>query len=306
MRNEIVVGVLVFIISAPFGYITNSYLSRDKVTIENLEIIPVSSKFIINKGELSKIKNFRYSDNYTNNFRFQNLPDELNSYQVSWLERNLMDNKIDAEIYLKDIRFSLNVVNSMPEGSKGQEIFSSIDSSIITPSIYVEPKEVSKLDVMNSLRNKISAIESHLNDIVVLMRKISEFNEVRTGAFNIVATLLNSGDTDGLVKYKGLISIKNYGDQIPVEIKRDQIKPEFFGYFGGLDNFSSKSKSTSISKRSMVELIFSISDENYNDKLVQEVRELVKTKRPLDINLSLTDFRNEKITSEYYKLYATD
>ena len=307
MRVEIITGVLIFIISTFLGYQLNDYLSRDRITIQNVEVIPATKKYAIDRKRLAVINNSSHISMFSSGgYLLPDLPDELSNSQLEWLKMHLNTKKASADIFADRLSAALKNISSISDNASGKELLAATDLVSI-PSLYFEPNETKKGEVLASLERAESNVKNYITTINQLIVEMDSFKSVRTGDFEIVVTLLNSGDTDGLIKYDGTMKIDSYKESIPISVdltspQGDYQKPMYMSY----PSISDKRQSTRVEKRSMVQIIFVVDKDNVGGKIIGEIKKKVSKEQSFEISVQLVDFRGERIDSIKYRSYATD
>ncbi len=313
MRNEIITGVLVFIISTILGYHLNDYLSRDKITIQNVEVIPATKKYAIDQKKLAAIEDKSRGIGLfsSGGYLLSNFPDELNNSQLKWLKRQLNNKKVSAEIIKDKIKSAVNNVATMNDNASGEELLAVTDPMSI-PMVYLDPKQTKKKDVLSALERMEIKLDDYIETIAQIVSDIDSFKSVRTGDFEVVVTLLNSGNTDGLIKYDGTMKIDTYKESIPIRVNSSSFL-QSYGYGNNIPMYTAlasiideKLRSTKIEKRSMVQISFAIDKDNGGGKIIGEIEQKVSKKESFEVSVQLVDFRGENIDSTKYRSYATD
>jgi hypothetical protein len=115
------------------------------------------------------------------------------------------------------------------------------------------------------------------------------FKPERTGLLKIKLTLLNSGDTDGLVKEGGELHVGNPND--PLNIIEKNTPDNIYGTFYVQDQFQS------VLKRSMVQKIFIVNESKTAQGAINEFKTMVKQGLATPIRITLYDIRDDPIRS---------
>ncbi|MCG9688698.1 hypothetical protein L1D13_17480, partial [Vibrio tubiashii] len=128
--------------------------------------------------------------------------------------------------------------------------------------------------------SKLSHHEKHLK----------EFSTSRTGEVLVSTTLLNRGNTDGLIKRKATLNIASYDQSIPLQIVSGE-------YYRGSHIAPSPivNSPTTIYKRSMNQVLFEVDKSKVNGGMLKELNALIRNANPFTFTVSLTDFRGDTI-----------
>jgi len=299
--------VLIFIVSTFVGYQLNDYLSRDRITIQNVEVIPATKKYAIDRKKLAIINNSReISILSSGGYLLPDLPDKLSNSQLKWVKRYLNTKKASAEIFKDKMRSAVKNITPLNDNSSGEELLAATELMSI-PTLFFNPKETKKKDILAALERTEKNLSDYITTITQLISEMEAFKSVRTGDFEVVVTLLNSGDTDGLIKYEGTMKVDTYKESIPIRVNLSSSQGG-----GGMSMFMpftsipEKQQSTKIEKRSMVQISFTIDKDNGGGKIIGEIERKVSQRKSFEVSVKLVDFRGENIDSTKYRSYATD
>ena len=193
---------------------------------------------------------------------------------------HLNTKKASADIFADRLSSALKNISSISDNASGKELLAATNLVTI-PSLYFEPNKTKKGEILASLERAESNVKNYITTINQLIVEMDSFKSVRTGDFEIVVTLLNSGDTDGLIKYDGTMKIDSYKESIPISVdltspQGDYQKPVYMSY----PSISDKRQSTRVEKRSMVQIIFVVDKDNVGGKIIGEINNRAKRLMP--------------------------
>ena len=309
MGQKIFVALLVFVISTPSGYWLNSYLSRERLSVEYAQIEPTLNTYRINTELFARIQAFRFSNYFSGGgISFQPLGSELTSDEVAALIVDLSSQKASALVQLENIESDLELLKSIAPDSQELAVFIATK----TPHInfrYGDDSGLSKEAVLKVVKDSRDDIAEYIRNIDTLNASLRGFERARSGDFVVVVTVLNAGNTDGLVAKEGGLKSAQYSElgSIPIRVANktvQELRPR--GLFYGFPEQLSAGGDTKIEKRSMSELTFKINRERAGTKMVDELEDTVRDGRPIDFTVELKDFRGQILPTKQFKLYATD
>ena len=294
MKKEIVVGLLVFILSTPLGYMLNSFLSRDRLSIENVELIPVKTRIRFDRARLAEINDFVGMNGYNSGFVFMNLNEILDEQQKSMLLNQLLTKEASTEVGLRNLEKSLELAEKYPVEAPIEGLFSQLPTnSYPYPYFGNDVKEMTIDRFKTELQNNIDRHANHLENVKSFIESLQAFEGKKTGDFELIVTVLNAGDTDSLVKYEGEICLSKCESKIALKLKEDEPNKALPYHLGPPEQLSSTS--TSVSKRSMLELKFKVDAGNSGKTALSEIGSKIINDDEFKYSLTLFDFRKDKI-----------
>jgi hypothetical protein len=110
----------------------------------------------------------------------------------------------------------------------------------------------------------------------------------------IKLTLLNSGDTDGLIKQHGKLNFTTQTDSLPIIESKET--DNLYGISYVQDQFQS------VPKRSMVQRNFILHESKAGPELINHFKNLVKKGSPVPITITVYDIRDDPIHSKNFSL----
>ena len=308
MGQKIFVALVVFVISTPSGYWLNSYLSRERLSVDYVQIEPTLNTYPINTELLARIQDFRVSNYFGGGMLLPPLGPELNSDEVAALIVDLSSQKASALVQLENTENDLELLQTLASGSQELAVFIATK----TPHINFRNGDdlgLSKESVLKVVKDSRDDIVEHIGNIDTLSARLSGFERARTGDFSVVVTVLNAGNTDGLVAKEGGLNIAQYPElgSIPIRIANKNVhdlRPRDLLY--GFPAQLGAGGDTKVEKRSMSELTFKLNRERAGAQMVDELEDTVRNGRPIDFTVELKDFRGQILPTKKFKLYATD
>lgn len=300
MKNEAVVAVLATLLAGPVGYFYNDWQAKDSLSIEQVEATPVFSKTPFNREIVSDL-NLIYTFQIPIPFTTQNFDwfgPELSNNQVNTilyqLEHISYVCSIVLDAYNKDLTFLKTLEPKVPFN----HIASKLTPGFI-PTVY-DWNNTFVSDLITMYEDKILKMGEYMTKLTQHKKHLTEFNTSRTGEVLISTTLLNKGNTDGLIKYRATLNIATYDQNIPLKIVDNA--PNFES---NISPYSSVTPSTTIYKRSMNQVLFEVDKSRVNGDMLKELNALIKNANPFTFTLSVTDFRGDIITSKPTKMFAS-
>ena len=183
-KYDIGIALGIFIISTLLGYFFNSYVTKDNISIENVELIPTYHSLEFNSELFSEIETLK-----ENSFMLSgvghNYPDELNENY-----RNLLSSQLKRDISKANAKISIikKLKQSIEKGEIPIESQNLIRIYTLTPNQKITPQEILKrVDYHITSLTKLQQKETELLD------EIQEFKKNRNGNCKISITFLNSG-----------------------------------------------------------------------------------------------------------------
>ncbi|WP_281612657.1 hypothetical protein [Flammeovirga sp. SubArs3] len=290
-KYDLGIGLGIFIISTLIGYFFNSYMSKDDINIENVEIIPEYHRFNFNRKLFSEIETLKETSFMFGGRIMQEYPDELNeNYKailLSQLKRDL--SKANAK---------LTQLNKLKQNIETGDILIESQSLINFYPTYQNQKPT-KEKLLKQVDYKIASITRLQEKEKALLNEIRQFRKSRNGKCKISITFLNSGNTDGLVKPEAKLIIKPYDEPIAIKVLDSEENNQLSPYFPVSQ--SSPKVSTAIPKRSMVNLKFQIvEDEVGKKRILEDLQQMLIKKQNFRCKVRITDFRNDEYESNFY------
>lgn len=288
-KYDIGIALGIFIISTLLGYFFNSYVTKDNISIENVELIPTYHSLEFNSELFSEIETLK-----ENSFMLSgvghNYPDELNENY-----RNLLSSQLKRDISKANAKISIikKLKQSIEKGEIPIESQNLIRIYTLTPNQKITPQEILKrVDYHITSLTKLQQKETELLD------EIQEFKKNRNGNCKISITFLNSGNTDGLIRPQAELLIDGYDETIALKVFEGKENTEFNPYLPS--SHTSPATSTAIAKRSMVNITFGIDEDEVKKGIFDEFRQKLIEKQSFNYVVKITDFRNDEYKSGSY------
>ncbi len=290
--KELFIGALIGLVFSPLaaymGYILNDYLSREKLSIANVELVPEVATFADSSGTGPAIFN---SDLYRQ-FAFGNRTTQGLSDQYSTITKGSADEirgrlRRFERFLLQHEKEMDSLQNILTKKTSGDILVRLISSGVAeNPAIYQDVY----YHVKNCLAQEKSNAQTIRGKTGQFIAKLEKFPFTRTGKIRMYITLLNTGNTDGLVKSTGeLVVVKNSSK---VEIA---ISP----YSEDAPSSTSLSvTSAKVEKKSMATYLFLVNSGDLADKDVRTLHELVKKNSTDELIFNLTDVYGRNIQSK--------
>lgn len=154
-----------------------------------------------------------------------------------------------------------------------------------SPSTQISDAESPSLRTF--LSKKKEEMKECVSNATEIIRDIQNAKREKTGEVDIMVTLLNSGNTDGLIRSDGKIVISGIDEPLDI-IYQDDPK-------GGLQGLDYTPAAIGIEKRSMISVTFSLDDSTTSPAALKTLRESVKNRARIEFSVELKDFRDQTI-----------
>jgi hypothetical protein len=302
-----ITAVIITPITVYLTYGLNDYLSKDKISIERVDLIPHTTKPLYPSKEIMvldqnlRFKNYlasRGSTVYQFNPGFYRNPlrQYLNRKDIDEIITVLNDfSKFDEELKIREDA----AIQKLENYNRGDNIYGIISSLrhphvIYAPIVGENDAEVVKslLELLRNSRNYIESAHQYTSNILNILEG---FKPERTGMVEIEIILLNSGDTDGLVKQEGKLYINNRIKD-PIYITEKSRRNNEYNLLDIPEQIRS------IPKRSMVQKIFTIDVSGTPSGILNTFKNMVIDGDRTPYKVTLDDIRDVPIHSNPFYL----
>lgn len=300
MKKEAIAAVLATLLAGPIGYYFNDWQTKDIISIEQVEATPLFSRIPFNREIVRDL-------NMVHSFQLP-IPIAIQSYD--WFGPELTDEQANSILYqLEHISYvcsnlletysrDLTFLKAQEPNLRFYQLASKLTPNYVPP-IY-DSSNTTTLDLIAMYEEKVLDVEQYMSKISQHEKYLKDFNTTRTGEVLISITLLNKGNTDGLIKRRATLNIATYDQSIPLKIidsnfyTGNQMSPTLIA-----------TPPTTIYKRSMNQVLFEVDKSRVNGSMLKELNALIKNANPFTFTVSLTDFRGDTIKSEPTKMFAS-
>ncbi|MGY3687544.1 hypothetical protein ACXAAV_12780 [Vibrio coralliilyticus] len=300
MKKEAITAVLATLLAGPIGYYFNEWQTKDNISIEQVEATPLFSKITFNR-EIIRDLNMVYS--------FQ-LPMPISIQSYDWFGPELTNDQVNTILYqLEHISYicsnlletysrDLTFLKAQEPNLRFYQLASKLTPNYVPP-IY-DSSNTTTLDLIAMYEDKIQNVEQYMLKLSQHEKHLKDFDTSRTGEVLISTTLLNKGNTDGLIKRRAMLNIATYDQSIPLKIVDGD-----FHAGNHMTPTLVATPPTTIYKRSMNQVLFEVDKSRVNGSMLKELNALIKNANPFTFTVSLTDFRGDTIKSEPTKMFAS-
>ena len=297
-----IMGVILTLMSGSGGYLLNDYLSRDHIEIEHVDLIEKNGRYKGNIDDFDQIIGCASSDVFSLDLletipSFFDSSGEISLHREEDLERFLHRHKLgwqnlvseiedlekagsdlsDMSIFLlMRLNFPISHMNQTPKIPPSSRI---PDAKSLSPDATVS--------IQTFLSKKREEMERCVSKATEMMKDIQSAKQEKSGDVDIMVTLSNSGNTDGLIRSNGEMIVSGIEDPLDIIYRND---PE-----SDLQALSYTPAAVRIEKRSMISVMFSLDDSTIPPATLKTLRESVKNRARIEFSVKLKDFRDRKI-----------
>ena len=278
---EAVFAVIIALVSGFGGYKLNDYLSRDNISIQRVYVIADTTKLSYpSKAMMDLYYNSRYQiySLYRAGVASGLIAPSL--YRDS--ERRFLQNEQIAEIttvldnfskFNEELQVKENAVVQRLENYKSgdsiADIIPSLRNSRLSVTHIPTNNDAEKVKVMlDILKGEKGDAESANQHVANILHILKSFKPERTGMVKIKVILLNSGDTDGLIKEHGKLNFTTQNDSLPIIEDNEPVNLYGISYVRG--------QSDSVPKRAMIQKVFIIHESKAGKESMDYFQNLVK------------------------------
>lgn len=295
MRDKILVSVIVAIIVAPIGYLTNDYLARSKLSIVNVEPLVLKAKFPVNRSLLTTklISNTFF---FNTGYPLSDFPESADETALSWLRGSLLTAHTQAHHQSEQFKDLLAGIEQFPDDTAIDTLAGEVPSVInLLPVLNAGNSPLTARLIRNYVSSTISELETFGNDLDKQLDRIDNFEPERSGEIEFLVTVLNAGNTDGLLNYDGRLYIDGFDNYLPIKVAKQGPIPSSFKPWETFSATARDPLSTTIRSRSITQLRFKIDFVNSTLESAAELKSLVMKKHPVKGKIELLDFSEEPI-----------
>ena len=310
MKQGIIVGIAVFLISTPGGYFLNKFLSRDRITIENVELVAKKDDLTIDQGKFSNISTCLgdildyWPDDFYITREFFTERNTVPRERITVLRQYMDSGESQLEIHLKKLE-EIQKLDNLPE-EKNWSNFSlpSLKLFLLDFSILVDYDTRQLKRLIEKSQDEAKKCRKLIEKFIVDM---SSQDEKKIVDFDIVITLLNAGDTDGLIRPNGRLRISGLKDTPLSIVLADRFQDTQSLYpFGFYQRFSiNRSGAVKVQRRSMNVAMFSLDKSRSPQNAVKRFESLTTDNETVDFDIELTDFRGNTVEVKNLQKFIT-
>jgi hypothetical protein len=314
MRKEVLTAVITAAITTVIftpitlflAYKLNDYWSKDKISIARVDLVPETTKLFYPSNKImeleqnSRFKNYltsRGSSIYQFNPGFYNnqLRKFLTKKDINEIRIVLEDfSKFDEELKVREDT-AIQQLKNYSKGSNILNIFSTINHPrLIYRQLVGENDEEVAKRLLDFLKNDQSSIEAANQYKIDILKTLEDFKPERIGRVEIKTTLLNSGDTDGLVKQDGKLYIGDRKE--PIYITEKKRRDDENSIIDIPEQFQS------VPKRSMVQKVYIINESGTASGILNVFKDMIIKGDRSSFKIVLDDIRDDPIHSDSFHL----
>ena len=308
--------IIVSPISITLAFWLNDYLARPILSVEYIQVFPEYDKFVNPRFELNKITFSDYfqmgllnsiSSSYDKFMQFGNR-EYLSDNEIKELIHITREIEVDARekldllLYFKDkilqetfdeqayIDYSTKVKNNNKVQAIGDDI-ENLDTLASKIRIDIENEAKNTNDFLSLSKNLLKKLETdYTKGIKNLKFKLS---------------IQNKGNTDGLIKSVGSISIPDNGISfsiinIPAPKKKSNVMAIAVTIADDEPEAPTSQSVGKVEMRSLKEFWFEIEDNNENNITIKELNLMTTNKKPIEISINLFDHNNNSINKNLF------
>ena len=297
-----ILGVILTIMSGSGGYLLNNYLSRDDIEIEHVDLIEKNGRYKKGIDDFSQLVRCASSDLFSLDSlgtisSFFDISGEISLNKEEDLERFLFRHKLgwqnlvseiehleQAESDLSDMPIFLLMRLNIPISYIDQASKTSTSTQIADVK-SLSPDET--FSIQTFLSKKRGEMERCVSKVTEMMMDIQNAKREKTGEIDIMVTLSNSGNTDGLIRSNGKMIVSGIEYPLDIIYRND---PE-----NDMQGLRYTLAAIRIEKRSMVSVTFSLDDSAIPPAALKTLREIVKNRARIEFSVELRDFRDRTI-----------
>lgn len=293
--REILIGGLFVLLSSPItifiGYQLNNYLARDKITIEHVDLLAETKKMPFLEKEFRQLLE---SDSFD---RYLWLSVGYGSGTVFRVRRDLDKEEVKSAcgtlegflVYAADREPRLKkYVERLENYNAGDNI----DDLVVWtgPDVcyyitrFAQNPQQTIIELRETFRLEILGLGLTKKLVNVILLMLRSFQPKRTGGLQIKLGLLNSGNTDGLIRQDGILELVNEQKWIPITEVGD---------IGQLPK---------VEKRSMAQMTFKMNEAKASQDDIKLIKNLLLHNISSPIVVEVYDIRNRPIRAKGYTL----
>ncbi len=273
------VGLIVAVIMVFVGYYLNSHLAREILSIEYVEIKTYLEPLELPREqwqELMRNESFMFHLTGLSTVELDLLQDQMPKIIPYDNEHDIVARILQG--FLDEQRTILQHITSFFDKFDALTV-KDVDDFVTFMHIHNLRLEVpypltlsNKMALKKPTNSLRKTIEPLIRTVELLMAEVQKYQPKRTGLIEIDLTLLNSGNTDGLVRPDAKLVLKPNNISIPLSGEIAQIP-----------------------KHSMVTLSFWINEEKLTAEKDLQIRSPIINGEAIPINIELEDVRGKKI-----------
>ena len=282
------------------GYYANTYFSRDKIRIEYMHLVgknkdPIEKKDILKLEKCLHVGNFGFGA-----FALFDNPGEPLQNRWKHLEGYLRNSKIIWEYLIEEI-------NSLDKDTKSDRMDIPANMQFYLSRLGVPLHRHSPENAGDHFENGRQGAKNCIDDLDKMIEILSNQNpKQRTDEVDLVVTLLNAGDTDGLIHSDGKMMVSGIEKSLDITFQpnfgnvplNSSYWYSLYGNTHGVPKTGYTPTGIKVEKRSMISVIFSIIPDAQGT-----LKTFVKGERLIKFTVELKDFEGRTIT-EYKEMIA--
>jgi hypothetical protein len=292
----ILVALVTTMVTVPATYLIKEYLARDRISIEAVEIIPIMTTYEV---EADKFRALTQDPGEFYRTEFNIWLDGQIQPTISFFRerQSLAFNDTERTTLIAALEGFVNFVEQRLAQVRGYQMrWGNVQTAKEVDQVRLRTliEEAGLLRVMvlpgpaalvqppleqidEEVKRKVVSLETIKQLVTAIVASAREFRPERTGDISILVTILNAGNTDGLMKADGELEIVSRSERIPIV--------EYNG------------KAQKIEKRSVTEVWFRFNEGNAAREQLVSMKALVRNKASISGIITLKDFRNSTMRS---------
>ncbi len=293
---KIAVAVVTAIIVAPATYFINDFLARDRVSVAAVEFEPSYTEYILDTSPLLENYESKYAYSEFKNWtrtqtiKLSDLLENRDGKSLNKSERELLATSLEKFVaYIEGTAKEIDGLKAefekYPENPLARaELLRR--ASELDVKYRLPPDQLSQSAALAAANSRQAALKKSAEVASKMAVELKTFVPARTGDLAIHVTFLNSGNTDGVVKPEGHLSILDRTERLVIH--------EFDW------------KAIKVEKRAVADAWFAIDSGTSNPQEIAELSTLVKNRSPVFGKVEFSDYRGQSVTSNKQQVPASD
>ena len=297
-----VVGSLLYsLLCAFFGYWLNSYMSRDRIAIQDVQLVADRTAVQLDYTE------YHATLNCSQRLVAGPLAITPSLSASHWLDtdghvRAGQEEQLYSALHAQGIALEVQRADLVDLLNRLAQVE---DADGLPPDLerqwrYSVPpgEELSVEDIRTSLEDRRGSIDQCLTNLNAIRDTVSGWETAeKTGALTLLITLLNSGATDGLVQQRGRLKIEGVAHDIAIGMSRTYPPPPVYFALPPSPVVTGpySPAALQVARRSMVIERFIVSAETTPPEAITALTERVKRSSLISLSVELTDMRGTGI-----------
>lgn len=281
------------------GYYSNTHLSRDKIRIEYMDLVGRNEDPSINLKDFLVLEHcLSVNGPGWNSFASFSNPVQRTRNKWEHLEGYLRNSKIGWEYFIETIdKLNADGLHDMTYIPRNI-IFRLQSLGVLGITAFTPP-------IVAPIEEGKEKAKACIEDLDRFIRILSDSKQNKTGEVDIVVTLLNAGDTDGLIRSSGKMAVSGIEESLSIVFRPNAesaplIPGSLLGYplyhnTHEIPTIGYISAGVKVEKRSMISVVFSIDNSTSTPAALDSFRKDVKNGNIIKFTIELQDFKDRRI-----------